>query len=474
MNLASQLKKNFVFISTISIFDKIVSFILVVVIARYLGAAIYGKYAFAVAFISFFVLLSDFGITSLITRNVSKDFKSSNYYLSYSFSFKILASICSLGLLSLLIMLIKPLQENSSILFLVAIALLIRGITSVFFAIIRAHRKLQYEAIAGFINRIITASIGISILILSKNINYFLIVFLLACLIELVFVFNIIKRITSFQFRFDLKVFKTLVVFAFPFMVNGGMSIINYRVDSLIINFEHGSVATGIYNAAYTIVLSLIIIQEIVGRIFLPLFSNLERKDQGFFVRSFIQVFKLILILALLIGLIGSFFSNEIIGTIYGTGFETSANCLRILIWSLFFMFGGYVLTITLIAKNEEKAVLKARILTALLNILLNLILIPQYSFIGASIATIVSEAFFFMFCYYYLVECIRLPIFDIRTWFKLTFALSVSLVFLFTLNEISVFILVPIVTVMFLGILLLVRFVSKEEMYILAKVVSS
>jgi O-antigen/teichoic acid export membrane protein len=105
-------------------------------------------------------------------------------------------------------------------------------------------------------------------------------------------------------------------------------------------------------------------------------------------------------ILPVVIGV--SFFSKEIILFVYGADYLPSASALALLIWALFFIFINAPVGNIVATSNMMHAFLPYAIGNTLLNIVLNLFLIPKYSFWGASFATVFTECTGFVLQLYF------------------------------------------------------------------------
>ena len=77
---------------------------------------------------------------------------------------------------------------------------------------------------------------------------------------------------------------------------------------------------------------------------------------------------------------------------LFGFGYQQSVIALQILVWTIVFTFVGAAFVRLLEASNRQVIVTKISLICVIVNILLNLILIPKFSYIGACIATVITE----------------------------------------------------------------------------------
>ncbi|MBE9037029.1 polysaccharide biosynthesis C-terminal domain-containing protein [aff. Roholtiella sp. LEGE 12411] len=100
------------------------------------------------------------------------------------------------------------------------------------------------------------------------------------------------------------------------------------------------------------------------------------------------------IIISVAIALPMSFLSESIIILLFGDGYTASGTILAIHIWSSFFVFMGVATSPWFINENLTHLYLGRTFIEAMINVVLNLLLIPIYAGVGAAIATIISQAF--------------------------------------------------------------------------------
>jgi O-antigen/teichoic acid export membrane protein len=110
--------------------------------------------------------------------------------------------------------------------------------------------------------------------------------------------------------------------------------------------------------------------------------------------------FKYLLTIGFPIGVGTTLLAARIIRLIYGLEYTPAIIALQVLVWSEVLIFMSVVFGTLLNSINRQIIVTKVCALAAVLNVALNLILIPKYSYIGASIATVATECFAFIFLF--------------------------------------------------------------------------
>ena len=199
-----------------------------------------------------------------------------------------------------------------------------------------------------------------------------------------------------FTVRCDIK--KHLKPILLIFAINVA-TVIYVNVDSTMLNIMCGEYDNGIYGAAvrvYNIFKNLVAAIVIVT---VPRLSALQgtgktEDSKKLMAMVFNVMFTLVMPLCLLCGLL----SDDIIAFIGGSKYASAASPLRILSVSLMFSsLASFMTTSVLLPNGKEKYILRASVISAMANFLLNFWLIPWFSYVGAAITTLIAELLMFL-----------------------------------------------------------------------------
>ena len=404
MTTAKRIAKNSAFIFLGDAIGAILQLILVVYLVRCLGDVTFGKYAFAFAFTSLFMILSDLGLSVMSIREIARDASKAGEYLTNISITKFILSLITIVLIILTINLMHYPRDTTMAVYIVGGVTVFTSFTSSFRSIFRAFERMEYETITKIVEKILIFGAVMPVLFL----GYGLIEVVSAMLIAqaLIFVFTlmvVIKKFTRPKLSFDLSLCKSLIKEALPFGLASVFAVIYFQTDTVMLSMMKGDAVVGWYNAAYRLVMGVLFIPgAFVGALY-PVLSRYftSSKDSLMFVYE--KSFKFLLMLAIPLGIGTTLLADRIIIFLYGEDFAPSIIALQILIWvaSILFIYSivGYVLA------SINKQLVDTRItgISALLNVGLNLLLIPTYSYVGAGIASIISQVFVFTCEFSYL-----------------------------------------------------------------------
>ncbi|HDY88502.1 MAG TPA: hypothetical protein ENH82_10395 [bacterium] len=140
----------------------------------------------------------------------------------------------------------------------------------------------------------------------------------------------------------------------------------------------------------------------IVSALF-PILSGLYKDSIASLKKAYKTSFKYLLVIALPVAVGTLLLSERFIYIIYGKEFVKAIPALQILVFALIFIFVNYILMNILVAVDRQKINAIVAGTCVLVNITLNLCLIPHYGYLGAGFATVVTEIVLFAMCLYFV-----------------------------------------------------------------------
>ncbi|MGB9722049.1 MAG: flippase [bacterium] len=385
-----KLSKNFLSLFLGEGISHLLGFIVNAYIARVLSVEGFGIISYGLAFLTYLLLFSNMGLTTLGVREVAKD-KEKTKIINEITSTRIFLTfiLCAIFLILLLTIPGDILTRKIILLYLAT------GIPYAFYLefVFQAREEMEFIGIGR-----ITQYSGYLILvviflktkqqILSVPLSYLGGYFLATIFLLFVFIKKYgklsiaIKPITSYH----------LLVSALPI----GLATIIYQA---VMNFPviclgifHSQKEVGLFSAGFKIIILLLIIERIFYYLFFPIFAKQAKQNQNNLGRSFAFFSQLVLGITFSITIIGLIFAEKIITAIYGSDFISGTGILRILL--LYFMIAplntiwGY----GLIALNQEKKFFSVIVVVAFLNLILTIILGYLQKGIGVASAILFSE----------------------------------------------------------------------------------
>jgi len=472
MNTIQRIIKNTGVLFVAQILSHILSFFYMMYTARYLGATGFGILAFALAFTGIFGILTDFGLQQLTVREVARDKSLASKYLSNISVMKIILVTLTFGLIALTVNLLGYPEQTIRVVYLVGLSVVFSAFTTMFYSIFQAYEKMEYQSLGQILNN--TLMLGGIIFAIKYRFSVvgFASLYLLTstCVLGYSFViqrWKLFPRLSLRMIEVDWSFWKSTIKEALPFGLAMTFVMIFYWIDSVMLSLMKGDIVVGWYNAAYRMMLVLLYIpQSFIAAIY-PVMSKFYVTSQDSLRLPFEKSFKYLTIIGIPIGIGTTFLAKKLILGIFGIEYMNSILPLQILVWSSVLIFMSMPFGNLLNSINKQSIVTKVTGICAVVNIVLNLMLIPKYSLIGASIATVLTEFTSLTLCFIWGFK-IGYTILNRKVAIIIGKVLIASIVlglFVIYFTHLSLFVLLPLAGLLYFIGLCIIRGIDKEDL---------
>jgi len=406
MSISRRIARNSIVLFGSNIVSKTFTFLYIIFMARYLGKSDFGIFSFAFAFCGLFVLMTDMGLDKLTVREVARDKSLAGKYVGNFVLIKIFLGMTTFALIASVINIMGYSNPTLSIVYWLGLHIVIRSFSNVFYAIIQANEKMEYVSIGLILGNallllgvILTAKLNLSVTAIG-------VVFVIVSSVDLGYAFGIcLKKFVKPKFEIDLDFWKESIKTAWPLGAMLIFVMFYFRTDVVMINLMIGDPDVGLYSAAYRIAEIPILIPGLLMVAIFPVLSSLFRSSKSSFRKMYSLILKYLFCLGLPIATVITLIAHPLVNLFYDVEYIASARALQVLIWASAIMFLTMVQGSTFVAADKQIISMKMSAAAFVLNILMNLILIPKYSYVGASIATVLTEIFGFALGAYFLTR---------------------------------------------------------------------
>jgi O-antigen/teichoic acid export membrane protein len=365
--------------------------------ARYIGVKGFGEISFALTFASFLGILIDFGLSSIVTRDVARDKSIAGSYIGNIIIFKLVFLFTSVFLIVILSKFAHYNIHSNYIIFLVTLSVMLASISLSFSSIFQAIQRMEYLFIANILNSVVMFVGVITVAEQNWGIEGIGYLYLLAAIFGVIINYLIyVKNFKKFDFYLNYDLLRKLLDASYPLFISGLIYAFSLKLDVVMLLMLKGDLAVGYYSGAYKIIELLMFIPAIVGTAILPILSNLYTTSQKSIIKYYKYSFECLLIIGLPLTFGIYSVAERIIYLIYGDEFHLSIIALQILIWAIPFIYLSLIINIFLISINKQNIILKFNLFSVTVNIILNLILIPRFGFIGASFCAVITSIILF------------------------------------------------------------------------------
>lgn len=362
-------------------------------IARYMGPEQFGVYNYALVFVGMFSALSNLGLDGIVVRNVVRDPMRKDTILGTAFFLKLAGGIITLIVSIGAIMALRPGDSVAGWLVgITAVGALFQAFDTIDFWF-QSQVKSKYTVYVRNGAFLIITLVKI-ILILTRSP---LLAFACAGLAEivagavgLVFTYRL-HGYSLNKWRMSLPYAKELLADSWPLICSCLAVGFFMKIDQVMLREMIGSESAGIYAAATRISEIWYFIPIIIVSSVSPAIVDAKKIGEDIYYRRLRKLFHFTAALAFAIAIPTTFLSNYFVLLLFGKSYAAAGPILAIHIWATLFYFLGIVQGPWNVTEGLTNLSLKRTLITAVVNIVLNFILIPAYSGIGAAISTVVA-----------------------------------------------------------------------------------
>ncbi len=372
-------------------------FLVGVWVVRYLGPEQFGIFSVAIAFCGILEPMVNLGVEKVLIRELVKHPENKSNLLTTCWLMNAVAAgvtyVVAIGVSYLLW------PSDTQMILLVAIigltyVLVPFNIISIYF---ESRVQNQYVVRYHLVSLIISNLLKIYFILTEASLASFAWVIIVE---KIVLTLGLLllkrQRMTDFEWRWfiDRNLAKSVLKDSLPLMVASFMVLMYMRIDQIMLQEMVSNREVGLYGVAVTLTGVWLFVPIIITRSFFPKLVATMKANTVQFQQQLQRLYQLIALTGYVIAIPVTLFAGFLVRLLYGNHFEAAGPLLATLIWVSFAIGMGVVRNAYIYAMNLTKTLAIIAALSLILNICLNLLLIPHLQGLGAVLATLISQSF--------------------------------------------------------------------------------
>jgi O-antigen/teichoic acid export membrane protein len=382
--------------------NSISGLIIIALITRYFGEGGIGTYTLILGYLGFFFMPVDFGLNAIAVKHLLDKHRSEQKVFGNLLGLRLCIGIV-VSAVSLIIIWLLPHNDitNTGYSKIVKIGVTVQVFTILAQAILattnaffQANHKYKYSFFANACSALLNTGLVAILIINGFPLIYALAAFSVSGLVGAGTAIILVKRqIKSIRILTDKTYWKEMLFETLPLTISIILNLVYFRIDSLILPFYRQIEEVGHYNVAYKIFDTILVLPNYFANSLYPIL--LEKYNQS--TSSFVKIIKKSALILAAIALLGSlttyFLAPVAVQILLNQSSDQTILYLRILSSGLLFFFLSSIATWSLIIINKQKYLSYIYGGTMIVNISLNIILIPSYGALASAYITIATEA---------------------------------------------------------------------------------
>lgn len=373
------------------------AFIMTVMMPRYLGATEFGRLYLAISLTGIMTILVEFGLNSLVTREVSRQRDHASRYLVNAGAIKFVLWIVGCLVLAVGMRIAGYPPDTQIATMVLAVSVLFTAEASLAVAVLQANDRMRWIALSTMAEKLTYVTLGVLALLAGYGILAMATVMLIGTaagfLLDLWWL-RVLARDTEMHAGWQGIEVRSLFVRALPFFSVLFFGAIYFRIDVVILSLLRTDAEVGFYGAAYRLFQTTYILPEAFLFSLFPLFCRLSPRGGDGLAHAAQKGLEVLVLIGLPLATAMVVLSEKIITTLYGAEYAASVPLLRMLSIAVAFMYANGVFVQLLIATERQKKLAVTAGAAAALNLSVNFMLIPMLGALGAATATVLTEAF--------------------------------------------------------------------------------
>lgn len=371
---------------------RLLSFVVGTLLARSLGVADFGTYTFVMTYTAYFGILADAGLGRYLIRDVARDRVAAGAYLSQITALRLALAATAYVLMLLLAVATRSAPERLTLIAVAGTSLFTGAVAGAVASVFTAREEMHISALFTFLSSMATALFVLAALAVGVGLLGTVVAVTLANLPPLGFLLTMWRRQGPLPApRASLSFWWRALRASYAYALLGVIGVVYFRIDALMLTWMRGPEANGIYQAAYRLLDAVTDAPGVIVAAMFPAIARLHRQSRAELRRAYLTVLTVLTLLGVPVMLALLLFADPVVRLLYGAEYAPSVTVLRLLAIALFLIFVDTANTMVLYSGDELGTVLILSLGTTAANVLLNLILIPRYSYNGAAVATIAS-----------------------------------------------------------------------------------
>lgn len=375
------------------IIQMFLSFVVGILSARYLGPENYGSLNYTASFITFFSSISTLGMEGVIIKKMIEKPEKEGCFLGGSIVLRLISSILSSVSVVILVWVLNPGDGEKVVLVLLQSVQLLFQTLYIFDSWFQRYLNSKYISIAKISAALVVMLYKLYLLASGKSVVWFAFSNSLSYIIIAVVFIVFFKKSNGPVLNWDVTAGISVLKDSYHYVFSGIMVAMYSQMDKIMIGKMLSDTDVGLYTTGVAICSMWIFVPTAIINSFRPTILMLRQSGQiELYNRRLRQLYSFIIWLCVGVSIMIFLLAPFIITVLYGEAYTGSIKVLKIAIWCEVFSVIGTARGIWILAEEKNKFVKYYLAIGVVVNLVLNMVMIPFCGIEGAALATLLTQ----------------------------------------------------------------------------------
>lgn len=392
--IKNKIFKNASWIIGCKIVQAVLALIVSMLTARFLGPSGFGVINYAASVVAFAVPVMQLGVNAVLVQEIVTNPKREGEAIGSAVTMCFASSLlCIVGVVAFASIVNAGERETIIVCGLYSLMLIAQAFEMIQYWF-QAKYLSKYTSVIMLIAYALVTAYKIYLLIAKKSVYWFAVSYAIDYSIIAIGLFIVYKKLGTQKLKFSFEMAKRLFSKGKYYIVSSMMVTIFAQTDKVMLKLMMGDEFVGYYSAAVTCAgMTSFVFVAIIDSMRPAILQN-KQESREKYERSMNLLYSIIIFFALFQSVIMTVFAKLIVNILYGTQFAPTVNALQIIVWYTTFSYMGSVRNVWILAEGKQKYLWIINISGALINVVLNSVLIPILGINGAAVASLATQIF--------------------------------------------------------------------------------
>lgn len=370
----------------------VISLIVGLLTARYLGPSNYGLINYANAYIAFFISFCTLGINSILVKEFIDNPYEEGKIIGSTLLMRAISSILSALMIIVLVCYLEADEKTTIAVTALCSIGLIFNIFETFNYWFQSKLKSKVTTIVSLIAYAITSIYKIILLVLSKSVEWFAFATSLDYMCVAVLLIFCYKKYDGKKLSISRQTCKYILNKSIHFILPGLMVAIYGYADKIMIKHMLNQTEVGYYSIATAVCgMWCFVLNAIIDSVY-PSIMEAHKVDKELFEKRNRQLYAIVFYISIFVSILICIMSKYIILILYGKQYLPSVEPLRIVTWYTAFSYLGVARNAWIVSENKQRYLKYIYVSAAICNVVLNIACIPLWGSTGAALASLITQ----------------------------------------------------------------------------------
>jgi O-antigen/teichoic acid export membrane protein len=364
-------------------------------VARYLGPEQFGVFSYATAFVAIFSTVAKLGLDGIVVRDLVNEPHKRDIYLGTAFWLKFVGALVTIIIVAFGTLFTSNDYTTNIYIFIIASGIIFQSFEVIDF-FFQSKVLSKFVSLCKITQLLLSSLLKIYFVLTGADLFWFVVVSLIDQLSLAVTLYIAYKyqKLDNFYRHFDKEVAKKFLKNSWPLIFSSLVVMVYMRIDQVMIKEMLGIREVGVYSAAVRLSEAWYFIPMVITSSLYPAIVSAKKVSKELYYTRLQRLYTFMVWAAIAIAIPVSFLSDWLVMLLYDKEYMGAGKVLMIQTWAGIFVFLGVASSSWLISENLQIIAFYRTFAGAIINIVLNLLLIPIYGIVGAASATLVSYMF--------------------------------------------------------------------------------